>query len=96
MLVPTGLEPPTSNGGPGKPAMLTMPWRKHRSVAATGEPVYTFVDVVLRQIAVYDFETVDQKQLHTDLNVVLNITGWEIDQDGWLYPRSAVQQMVLS
>jgi hypothetical protein len=96
MLVRTGLEPPTTNGEPSKPAMLYNALAEAQIVAATGEPVYAFVEVVLKQVAAFDFEAVDQKQLHADLNVVLNITGWEIDKDGRLHPRSAVQQMAFS
>jgi len=96
MLVRSGLESPTTNGEPSKPAMLYNALAEAQILAATGEPVYAFVDVVLKQIAAFDFGAVDQKQLHADLNVVRNITGWEIDENDCLHPRSAVQQMVFS
>ena len=96
MLVRTGLEPPTTNGELSKPAMLYNALAEAQIVAGTGEPVYAFVEVVLKQITAYNLEAVDKKQLHADLNVVLNITGWEIDKDGRLHPRSAVQQMAFS
>ena len=96
MLVRTGLEPPTTNGEPSKPAMLYNALAEAQIVAATGEPVYAFVEVVLKQVATFDFEAVDQKQLHADLNVVLNITGWEISEDGCLHPGSGVPQMVFA
>ncbi|MDP7396545.1 MAG: hypothetical protein QF541_06735 [Lentisphaeria bacterium] len=65
-------------------------------VAGTGEPVYAFVDVVLKQLTAFDFETVDQGQLHADLNLVLKISGWEIDEDGCLQPMPGVRQMIFS
>ncbi len=96
MLVKSGLKPPNTNGGPSKPAMLYNALAEAQIVAGTGEPVYAFVEVVLKQITAYNFEAVDQKQLHADLNVVLNITGWEISEDGCLHPGSGVPQMVFA